>query len=316
MDQAGGVTLNAAATLLEFLIFPGLLFTGAAGLITSWVDRKVTARVQMRVGPPFFQPFYDIGKLLIKDTCVPAGGSIGLFLLAPLIGLAAVALASTILWRALLHPQATFVGDLIVLLYLLVMPALAVILGAFASRNPLASLGGSREIKLMIAYELPFVLAVLVPVIQVHSIRLGDLLAAKGAVALPSGMLALLVAIVCMQAKLTLVPFDMPEAEGELSGGAYIEYSGPPLAMFKLTRAMMLFTLPVFLVVVYLGGSIVSGGWAGKLLGFGLWASLIAVIVVLRNTTPRLRTDQAVRLFWGPMTALALIAAALAWMGW
>ena len=316
MDQAGGVALNAAVTLLEFLIFPGLLFTGAAGLITSWVDRKVTARVQMRVGPPFFQPFYDIGKLFIKDTCVPAGGSIGLFLLAPLIGLAAVALASTILWRALLHPQATFVGDLIVLLYLLVMPALAVILGAFASRNPLASLGGSREIKLMIAYELPFVLAVLVPVIQVHSIRLGDLLAATGAVALPSGMLALLVAIVCMQAKLTLVPFDMPEAEGELSGGAYIEYSGPPLAMFKLTRAMMLFTLPVFLVVVYLGGSIVSGGWAGKLLGFGLWASLIAVIVVLRNTTPRLRTDQAVRLFWGPMTALALIAAALAWMGW
>ncbi len=125
MDQAGGVALNAAVTLLEFLIFPGLLFTGAAGLITSWVDRKATARVQMRVGPPFFQPFYDIGKLLIKDTCVPAGGSIGLFLLAPLIGLAAVALASTILWRALLHPQATFVGDLIVLLYLLAMPALA-----------------------------------------------------------------------------------------------------------------------------------------------------------------------------------------------
>jgi len=225
-------------------------------------------------------------------------------------------LASTILWRALLHPQATFFGDLIVLLYLLAMPALAVILGAFASRNPLASLGGSREIKLMIAYELPFVLAVLVPVIQVHSLRLGDLLAATGAAALPSGTLALVVAVVCMQAKLTLVPFDMPEAETELSGGAYIEYSGPPLAMFKLTRAMMLFTLPVFLVVVYLGGLIVSGGWAGKLLGFGLWALLIAVIIVLRNTTPRLRTDQAVRLFWGPMTALALIAAALAWTGW
>ncbi len=285
-------------------------------MITSWVDRKVTARVQMRVGPPFLQPFYDIGKLLIKDTCVPAGGSIGLFLLAPLIGLAAVGLASTILWRALLHPQATFVGDLIVLLYLLAMPALAVILGAFASRNPLASLGGSREIKLMIAYELPFVLAVLVPVIQVHSLRLGDFLAATAAAALPSGMLALLVAIVCMQAKLTLVPFDMPEAEGELSGGAYIEYSGPPLAMFKLTRAMMLFTLPVFLVVVYLGGSIVSAGWAGKLLGLGLWTFLVAVIVILRNTTPRLRTDQAVRFFWGPMTGLALIAAALAWMGW
>jgi len=301
--------------MLEFLIFPGLLFTAAAGLITSWVDRKVTARVQMRVGPPFFQPFYDIGKLLIKETCVPAGGAIGLFLLAPLIGLAAVALASTILWRSLLYPQATFVGDLIVLLYLLAMPGLAVILGASASRNPLASLGGSREMKLMIAYELPFVLAVLVPVIQVHSIRLGDLLVATPT-ALPSGILALLVAIICMQAKLTLVPFDMPEAEAELSGGAYIEYSGPPLAMFKLTRAMMLFTMPVFLVVLYVGGLIVNQGWAGTLLGLVLWFLLVTVIIVVRNTTPRLRIDQAVRFFWGPMTALALIAAVLAWMGW
>ena len=315
MDQAGGVALNTAGALLEFLVFPGLLFTGAAGLVTSWVDRKVTARVQMRVGPPFFQPFYDIGKLLIKDTCVPAGGSIGLFLLAPLIGLAAVALASTILWRSLLHPQATFVGDLIVLLYLLAMPALAAILGAFASRNPLASLGGSREMKLMIAYELPFVLAVLVPVIQVHSIRLGDLLTATPA-ALPSGVLALLVAVVCMQAKLTLVPFDMPEADGELSGGAYIEYSGPPLAMFKLTRAMMLFTMPVFLVMIFAGGSIADGGWAGTLLGLVLWFLLVTLIILVRNTTPRLRTDQAVRFFWGPMAGLALIAAGLAWMGW
>ncbi len=306
--------MNATA-LLEFLVFPGLLFTGAAGLVTSWLDRKVTARVQMRAGPPFWQPFYDIGKLLIKETCVPAGGSIGLFLLAPLIGLGGVTLASTILWRGLLDPQATFVGDLIVLLYLLAMPALAVILGSFASRNPLASLGGSREMKLMIAYELPFVLAALVPVIQVHSIRLGDILAAP-AVALPSGILALAVAVICMQAKLTLVPFDMPEAEAELSGGAYIEYSGPPLAMFKLTRAMMLFTVPVFLVVVYAGGWIVDGGRAAMILGVALWLLLVAVTIVLRNTTPRLRTDQAMRFFLGPLTVVALAATGLAWTGW
>ena len=110
---------------------------------------------------------------------------------------------------------------------LLAVPSLAVVIGGFASRNPLASLGASREMKLMIAYELPFVLAVLVPVIQVHSIRLGDILAAPGT-GLLSGILALVVAAVCMQAKLTLVPFDLPEAEAELSGGAYIEYSGPP----------------------------------------------------------------------------------------
>ncbi len=308
--------MNLDTVFLEFLLFPGLLFTAVAGLLTSWVDRKVTALVQMRVGPPFLQPFYDIRKFFIKETCVPEGGAIGMFLVAPLIGLAAVTLASMILWRSLLDSEVTFVGDLIVLIYLLAMPALGVILGSFASRNPLASLGGSREVKLMIAYELPLVLVVLVPVIQANSIRLGDLLTQPAPVTTLSGVLALLLGITCMQAKLTIVPFDMPEAETELSGGVFIEYSGPPLAMFKLTRAMMLFTMPVFLAVLFFGGLISGPGWLPKVIGFLVWFLLVAITVVLRNTTPRLRTDQAVRFFWGPVSLLAILAIVLAWLGW
>ena len=314
--------MSGNTIFLEFLLFPGLLFTAVAGLLTSWVDRKVTALVQMRVGPPFLQPFYDIRKLFIKETCVPEDGAIGLFLLAPLIGFAGVTLASMILWRALLDFEATFVGDLIVLIYLLILPALGVILGSFASRNPLASLGGSREIKLMIAYELPLVLAVLVPVIQANSIRLGDLLSGPAPATTLSGVLALLVAIACMQAKLTIVPFDMPEAETELSGGVFMEYSGPPLAIFKLTRAMMLFTMPVFLVVLFFGGAVSGaswengGGWLPALTGFLVWFLLVAVTIVLRNTTPRVRTDQAVRFFWGPVSLVAALAVVLAWTGW
>jgi len=301
--------------LLEFLLFPGLLFTAVAGLLTSWVDRKVTALVQMRVGPPFLQPFHDIRKLLYKETCVPEGGAIGLFLLAPLLGLAGVTLASMILWRTLLNAEATFVGDLIVLVYLLVMPALGVMLGSFASRNPLASLGGSREVKLMIAYELPLVLAILVPVVHANSIRLGDLLTGQAPVTSLSGVLALLVCISCMQAKLTIVPFDMPEAETELTGGALIEYSGPPLAMFKLTRAMMLFTMPVLLVVLFFGGLVSGPGWWPALIGFLLWFVLVAITIVIRNTTPRVRIDQAVRFFWGPVSIVAALAVTLAWLG-
>ena len=308
--------MSGAEIFLEFLLFPGLLFTAVAGLLTSWVDRKVTAMVQMRVGPPFLQPFYDVRKLFIKETCVPEGGAIGMFLVAPLIGFAGVALASLILWRTLLNSEVTFVGDLIVLIYLLMMPALAVVLGSFASRNPLASIGGSREIKLMIAYELPLVLAVLVPVIQADSIRLGDLVSAPAPAGSLSGILALLVCIACMQAKLTLVPFDMPEAETELSGGVLIEYSGPPLAMYKLTRAMMLFTMPVFLVVIFAGGAVANGGLSAKILGVLLGLAVVVVFIVVRNTTPRVRTDQAVRFFWGPVNSAALLAAAIAWMGW
>ena len=308
--------MKGSMVLIEFLLFPGLLFTAIAGLLTTWVDRKVTALVQMRVGPPFLQPFYDIRKLMIKETCVPEDGATGLFLLAPLLGLAGVTLASMILWRTLLDVQATFVGDLIVLVYLLVMPALSVMLGSFASRNPLASLGGSREVKLMIAYELPLVLAILVPVIQANSIRLGDLLTAQAPIFSLSGALALLVCITCTQAKLTIVPFDMPEAETELSGGALIEYSGPPLAMFKLTRAMMLFTMPVLLVVLFFGGVISGPGWLPPAIGFLLWFVLVAITIVVRNTTPRVRIDQAVRFFWGPVSLLALVAVTLAWLGW
>jgi len=303
-------------TLLQLLIFPGLLFTAIVGLVTSWIDRKVTARVQMRVGPPLLQPFYDVVKYMVKETLIPAGASKMLFLAAPLLGFAAATVASTILWRALIFPGQTFVGDLIVLLYLLTIPAIAVVLGSFASRNPLASLGGSREMKLVLAYELPFVLAVLVPVIQTHSIRLGDILGASAAVTAPSGILALLVAILCMQAKLTLVPFDSPEAETELTGGAYIEYSGPPLGVYKLTRAMMLFVMPMFLVTIFCGGIVFNQGWLPIVLGCLKYVGLVVVVVLIRNTAPRVRIDQAVKFFWGPMAIVALLATTLALAGW
>ena len=118
------------------------------------------------------------------------------------------------------------------------------------------------------------------------------------------------------QAKLTLVPFDMPEAETELSGGVLIEYSGPPLGVFKLTRAVMHFTLPVFLVALFFGGAVTAPGWAPKLWGLLAWFVLVALTVVLRNTTPRMRIDQAVKFFWGPVSLVGLAAVVLAWMGY
>jgi len=229
--------------------------------------------------------------------------------------LTGAALASVIIWRALLLPGQGFAGDIIVLLYLLTMPALAVVLGSFASKNPLASLGGSREMKLILAYELPFVLAVLVPVISTHSIRLDSILAGPAAFGSVSGVLALIVAVLCMQAKLTLVPFDAPEAETELAGGAYIEYSGPPLAMFKLTRAMMLFTMPMFLVSVFCGGIVFSEGLLTVVLGVLKYVALVVVIVLIRNTAPRIRIDHAVKFFWGPVTVVVLVAVILAFAG-
>lgn len=308
--------MNPGVALLEVLVFPGLIFAAVAGLATSWVDRKVTARVQMREGPPLLQPFWDVAKLLVKETCIPAGATTWVFLSAPLLGLAGAALASTILWRALLAPADTFGGDVIVLLYLLAMPPLAVVLGAMASRNPLASLGGSREMKLVLAYEPALVAAALVPVLHAKSLRLGDILAADPAAGTLSGALALLAAVLCMQAKLALVPFDAAEAETELTGGALIEYSGPPLAIYKVTRAMMLFTMPAFLTALFAGGLGAARSAADFVPGILVLVGLVVVTVLIRNTAPRLRIDQSVRLFWGPVLGLSVAALLLAWRGW
>ena len=301
-----------------YFLFFGFLLTAIIGLLASWIDRKVTAKVQYRVGPPLLQPLIDIVKLLGKETLIPAGSSKITFLMAPVIGLASVILVSTLLWINNIYPAKSFLGDLIVVLYLLVIPSISIIMGGFASRNPLASLGASREMKLILSYELPFILAVLVTVIKSgFTFRLGEILtfqAQNGAfVGSWSGTLALIVAIICMQAKLALVPFDIPEAETEIAGGPLIEYSGSGLAIYRLMKNMLMFTVPFFLIIVFIGGLRFDG--IHLLYGVLKYIGLVALMTVIRNTNPRVRIDQAVKFFWGPMTIIAIIAVILALLG-
>ena len=301
-----------------YFLFFGFLLTAIIGLLASWIDRKVTAKVQYRVGPPLLQPLIDIVKLLGKETLIPAGSSKITFLMAPVIGFASVILVSTLLWINNIYPAKSFLGDLIVVLYLLVIPSISIIMGGFASRNPLASLGASREMKLILSYELPFILAVLVTVIKSgFTFRLGEILtfqAQNGAfVGSWSGTLALIVAIICMQAKLALVPFDIPEAETEIAGGPLIEYSGSGLAIYRLMKNMLMFTVPFFLIIVFIGGLRFDG--IHLLYGVLKYIGLVALMTVIRNTNPRVRIDHAVKFFWGPVTIIAIIAIILALLG-
>jgi NADH-quinone oxidoreductase subunit H len=306
--------MNVLWALFLVSVFPGFVFTLVLAMVFAWVDRKVTARVQWRVGPPFLQPVYDFIKLLGKEVLVPSGGAKLVFLLAPLFGLAAVTVASTLVWQANLWPERGFVGDLIVVVYLLTIPSLSVILGGFASNNRVASLGASREMKMILSYELPFILALAVPIIGAGgAIRLGEILEGESAVPHISGILAFFVAILCMQAKLGLVPFDAAEAETELMSGPFVEYSGAPLAILKLTRSIMLFVMPVFLVTVFWGGIAAGQGSLRIILGCLKIVGLLVIIILLRNTNPRLRIDQAVGFFWGPwVTGVAIAAVVLA----
>lgn len=289
--------------------------TAVVGLVTSWVDRKVTARVQARVGPPWFQPFADFVKLLGKETLVPEGSRQKGFLVAPLLALVGVSLGAAALVSGGVLGKEGFIGDIVVVLYLLTIPSAALILGAASTGNPMASVGASREMKLILAYELPFLIVVLTAVYKAQAgfmiDKIVDYQAQNGAFIWSiSGVIGFIVAILCIQGKLGLVPFDAPEAEQELMGGVLTEYSGVPLALFKLSKAMMLSVLTVFLAVIFFGGMQFKGIDI-------LWSILkylvpVVLVVLIRNTNPRLRIDQIMKLFWGPLTVLALIALLLA----
>jgi len=301
-----------------YLIVFGFILTALIGLFASWFDRKITARVQYRVGPQLLQPLIDIIKLLGKETLIPKGASRFSFLGAPLLGLSSVALVSALLWFNNLNPQRSFIGDIIVTVYLLTLPSLSIIIGGFASANPLASVGASREMKLILSYELPFILAVLVPFIQSgFSLRFGQVITYQSQHGIIlgswSGFLAFIVMLMCIQAKLGLAPFDISEAETEIIGGPLVEYSGAPLAVYKLMKNMLLAVLPFFVIIIFMGGLKLTG--IHLLNGMLKYLVLIILITVIRNTNPRVRIDQAIRFFWGPMTILAAIAVVLALKG-
>ena len=308
------------ATLFYFLIYPGFLFAAVIGAFLSWFDRKITARVQFRKGPPLFQPFYDFFKLLlVKETILPEKGARGLFLTAPVFAVFGATMAGVFILLPLLGITTGFHGDLIVIFYLLTIPSLTYVIGALSSGNPLAAVGGSREMKLIMSYELTFLLVLAGIIIKAdQSIDLYRIiqLQQEGApfIGSASGILLFIVAIFCLQAKLALVPFDMPEAETEISDGIFIEYSGSPYALIKLSKYILFFILPAFVVAILLKGI--------RLEGFGiLWAilKLLAVVLLLtliRNTNPRVKIKQAIRFFFIWMNLLAIVAIVLAIFGY
>jgi len=303
----------ALENLFWILIFPGFLFTLAAGLLVSWVVRKVSALVQYRVGPPVAQPLWDILKLTGKEVLLPEQANRVIFVGAPIIGMAGVLLLSTMLWHITIWPSHAFVGDIIVAVYLMVLPSLALILGSSASGSPHAAIGASREMKLVMSYELPLVLAVIVVLVKSGgSTSLADIAAARP-IASISGVLAFLVSLLCVQAKLGFVPFDIAESETELASGVLIEYSGVLLAIWKIAQAMMLVALPLFLVMAFLGGFSVKG-W-GIVAGLCKYLLVVVLIILIKNTNPRVRIEQAMRFFWVLCGITLAIAVTLAMVG-
>lgn len=306
-----------AADLFYLLVFPGILFTVVLGFMVGWLDRKVSARFQFRVGPPLTQSFNDFFKLMGKETIVVRDGLHVTFIMAPFIAFGMLALVSTVIGSSLFFGEG-FGADLIVVLYLLMIYSVMVVMGGTATGNIYPSIGAGREIKLLLADELVFILVCLIPVIKTgYSLRLGEILqwqSVNGAVAWSvSGFIGLILGIVCIQAKMALPPFHIPEAETELVEGPMMEYSGPPLAFWKLNHLMMYVIFPFLLILLFLGGFSVEG--LGILWALLKYVLIVVLMVVIKNTNPRIRSDTALNFFWKYAAPAGFVALILSVIG-
>lgn len=308
-----------AEQLFYIFVYPGLLFAGVVGGLLAWFDRKITAQVQFRKGPPLLQPFYDFLKLfLVKETILPARGAKLTFLLAPVLGLFGATASAVMILLPLFNINIGFEGDLIVIFYLLTIPSLTYIIGALASGNPLASVGASREMKLIISYELTFLLIFAAVILKSdQAITMNEILQTQQAggafIGSISGILLFIASLFCIQAKLGMVPFDIAEAETEISEGSFIEYSGTVYAIVKFTKYIMLFILPALIVGFFMGGFHFEG--IGILWSILKLLAVVLLLTLIRNTNPRLKIKQAMRFFLIGMNALVIIAIILTYLG-
>ncbi|GAA5786330.1 respiratory chain complex I subunit 1 family protein [Chitiniphilus shinanonensis] len=287
-----------------------VLFLALAPLFDGIV-RRVMARVQSRKGPPLAQSFYDVLKLLGKENIDSTG--ILPFRLAPLVAFASMLCVIAILPVAGHATALTPYADTISLVYLLTLGGVAVLLGAFASKNIYALIGASREMTTMIMVEPILFMILLLGVLKTGSLDLTAVIYGTSSAEFGwPGVVMIVVSLFALQAFVARQPFDMAEAEQELLGGPFIEYSGPNYALFKyymMLKQMFYAYLPIAMFVPLLK----SGYFVlDLLLQVVLTALVFLLIGLLSATHPRYRIDQAIRYFATLfIIALAAIGAAV-----
>lgn len=320
------IVINALEYLGYILIFPGFLFCFLAGMLLCGIDRKLVAKMQKRVGPPILQPFYDFFKLCGKETIIPAAASKTVFMAAPLVGLAALVVIQLFIP---IFKFSAFSGmaDIIVILYLLLIPALSVIFGGAASGSPYAGVGLSREMVTVISCELPLVLILLAIGKTVGNamgtgvcFSFSDIMAyqaAHGSLILRASMIPAAIAmLLVIPGETGSHPFDVAEAETEICEGLLTEYSGAPLGVYKLSHAVKMLTMTSLFVALFLGGIGTGIVVLDAVIVFLLCVVLTAVgISLVHAVTARLKVEQVFKYYWTVVSGLALISLVLAWYG-
>jgi len=296
-------------SLFQILIFPGFLFLALAGMSAEFVDRKLHARLQNRMGPPWFQPLADFIKLLAKEDFVPGEADRRMFTLMPVFALTSV--ISVIFYIPLWGTKAlfSFNGDVIVVLYLLTIPSLTFFLAGWYSRSLFSMIGALRSLTQVFAYEIPLFMGILAPALLANTWSLSEmaLFYQRHPYYWLYNSIGFAVSFIALMGKLEKVPFDSPEAETEIVAGSFTEYSGRHLALFRLALNIELVVGASLLVAVFLP----FGLGFGPVVGFAVYLLKVLFIICLcslfRSIFARLRIDQMINFCWKYLAPVALL---------
>ena len=313
------------------LVFIGGFF----GMLYRGIDRKLVAHMQGRVGPPIVQPFRDVRKLLMKENIIPDGAISWLFNAAPFLAL--ISTGSLLLFIPLFGQPALLgrYGDVILVLYLLIIPSLAFVVGGFASSSPYATVGAQREMIIMMSYEAPLAVVVLGIAWRISQVTAANPFLMStiaqypiwnllGPVGIVGALLMLLTLVVVTVGEAAKVPFDIAEAETELAGGLLVEYSGRNLSLFYLSDVIKTFTMVSLVVALFIPYNlspalgIRAAPAAGIIDGLFFLVKVFVVmffsISLIRAGMARFKISQASTVYVIAMTAAALVGMFLIWV--
>lgn len=310
----GEIWVSIVLALLGALLVAS--FVLLLDIVLVWVERKVVARLQDRVGPnrlgPFglIQPIADVIKLLIKEDITPAGADKVVYNLAPILALATVLL----LWAVIPFGPRIFGTDLNVgVLYIVAVGAistLGIIMAGWASNNKFALMGAFRSVAQLISFEVPMVLALLIPVLLAGSMGINQIVSGQNPWYIFLSPLAALIFFISLQAELGRAPFDLPEGESEIVAGFHIEYTGMKFGMFYAGELLHALTFGGLFAALFLGGWRGPGAETYPILGviyfFVKAFVMYFVIGWVKYSLPRVRIDQMLNFTWKFLTPLAL----------
>lgn len=295
--------------LFAMLVFPGFLFLSIFSFFAEFIDRKLYARFQNRIGPPWFQPFADFIKLLAKQEIIPSHANARMFGVAPLFALASsiTAFLYIPLWSTVsLFP---FSGDIIVVLYLLTVPTLAFFIGGWYSTSLFARIGSVRSVIQLFAYEVPLFMSMLAAALLSNSWSLSEIAAFYNRHPVYSllNVVGFIVSLIALLGKLEKTPFDIPEAETEIVAGTFTEYSGRLLAIIRLTLNIEMVVGASLLAAIFLPFGLTLAPAQGFIFFLIKVLFIIALIALLRSIFARMRIDQMVSFCWEYLVPFALL---------